>query len=54
VRPDYAEAYNNLGIAYGSLGDLDRAVTQFEAALGARPGFEDAARNLAMARAARR
>ena len=53
LKPDYAEAHNNLGIALGSLGDLDRAMAQFEQALRLKPGFEDAARNLEIARRAR-
>ena len=47
-------AHNNLGIAIGSQGDLGRALAQSEEALRLSPGFEDAAKNLEVARRARR
>jgi tetratricopeptide (TPR) repeat protein len=44
-----AEAHNNLGICFGSIGQLDAAITEFELALRLKPELEDARRNLQMA-----
>jgi tetratricopeptide (TPR) repeat protein len=53
VKPDYAEAHNNLGIALGTRGRLAEAIEHFELALRLNPGFVDARRNLEIARQAR-
>jgi Flp pilus assembly protein TadD len=50
VKPDYAEAHNNLGIALGTLGRLAEAIEHFELALRLNPGFADARRNLEIAK----
>jgi tetratricopeptide (TPR) repeat protein len=47
------EAHNNLGIALGSMGDLDEAIAEFRAALALKPDFADARRNLETALHAR-
>ena len=46
LDPDYAEAYNNLGILYAKAGQVEQARTQWETALKLKPGYEDARRNL--------
>lgn len=38
IDPDYAPAYNNLGIAYEQDGDLDKARTAYERAMALDPG----------------
>ena len=48
--PDSAEAYNNLGIALASQGELEKAIDQFRQALRLQPGFVDAQQNLAKLR----
>ena len=52
LDPNDAAAHNNLGIALGSVGRLDEARRAFERALALQPGFEDARRNLDLARGA--
>jgi tetratricopeptide (TPR) repeat protein len=44
--PDSAEAHNNLGNEYASLGQLDRAVAEFRAALRLKPDYIEAHYNL--------
>lgn len=39
LRPDYAEAHNNLGSLLGDLGDQEAALVQFTAALALRPDY---------------
>jgi tetratricopeptide (TPR) repeat protein len=48
LRPDFAEAYNSLGIFHGRQGDLTRAETYFKQAVDKRPGYGEAVNNLAM------
>ncbi|PYR70360.1 MAG: hypothetical protein DMF88_03030 [Acidobacteria bacterium] len=50
ARPATAEAYNNLGIALASQGELEKAIDQFRQALRLQPGFVDAQQNLAKLR----
>ena len=49
-RPDYAEAWNNIGASYNNLERYDDAAEACEAALRCRPGFELARNNLQYAR----
>lgn len=49
VRPNYAEAYNNMTAAYNSLGQWDDAIRAGRQALRIKPGFELARNNLAWA-----
>jgi len=52
LRPDYAEAHNNLGSAWAQMPDrLPAAIAEFRAALAAKPGFAEAHFNLANAMA---
>jgi tetratricopeptide (TPR) repeat protein len=46
LKPGYAEAHNNLGIALASLGKLEQAVTHWQEALRLKPDFADAQANL--------
>ena len=48
-RPDYAEAYNNLGSALFSKGQLDEAITQFQKALKSKPDYVEVYNNLGSA-----
>lgn len=45
-RPDYADAWNNIGAAYNQLGQYPDAVAAFREALRLRPNFGLAQRNL--------
>src|SRR5215212_6930114 len=40
LRPNYAEAWNNIGAAYNKLGQYDEAVDACEQALRYKPDFE--------------
>ena len=42
IKPDYAKAHNNLGIAFKELGRLDEAVTSYRNALVIDPDFVEA------------
>jgi tetratricopeptide (TPR) repeat protein len=44
-----ALAHNNRGVAYGELGDFDRAIADYERALQLRPGDPKSLRNLRIA-----
>jgi tetratricopeptide (TPR) repeat protein len=46
LKPGYAEAHNNLGIALASLGKLEQAVMHWQEALRLKPDFADAQANL--------
>jgi len=46
LKPDYAEAHNNLGIIYAKQGRLDEAILEFRVALSLKPDFIDALNNL--------
>ena len=55
LKPDYAEAHNNLGIALARKGQIDEAISQFQEALRLKPDYAEAHYNLgiALARKAR-
>jgi Flp pilus assembly protein TadD len=46
LKPDYADAENDLGIALAQIDRLQEAVAHFEAALRLRPDYGDAHNNL--------
>lgn len=46
LKPDFAEAYNNLGSAYGAKGLTDKAIEQFQIALKLKPEYADAHENI--------
>ena len=46
VRPDFAHAYNNLGVAHRKLGDLDAAESAYLAAIAVDDEFDAAHHNL--------
>ena len=50
LRPDYAQAYNNICAAWNSLGEWDKAVPPGERAVALDPGSELARNNLALAK----
>ena len=50
IRPDYAEAWNNIGAALNQLGRYEEAVSACEQALRYKPDFELARNNLQYAR----
>ena len=50
LRPDYAEAWNNIGAAYNKLGQFEQGAAACEKALQLKPGFELARNNLQYAR----
>jgi tetratricopeptide (TPR) repeat protein len=50
IKPDYAEAHNNLGIAFATQGRIREAIVEWELALRIKPDFADAARNLELAK----
>ena len=50
LRPNYAEAWNNIGAAYNKLGRYDEAAAACEQALLYKPDFELARNNLQYAR----
>ena len=49
INPDYAEGYNNLGIAFQKLGLFEEAVKNFKKTLKLKPNFSLAYNNLGVA-----
>lgn len=49
VRPDYAEAHNNLGNAFQDLGRQDEAVASYRKAIALKPAYANAHNNLGTA-----
>jgi Flp pilus assembly protein TadD len=47
IKPDYAEAHNNLGNALLQKGRVDEAITHYQAALQIKPDYAEAQNNLA-------
>jgi len=50
LRPDYAEAWNNVGAVYNRLGQYEQGISACSEALRLRPGFERAQNNIRYAR----
>ncbi len=46
LKPDYAEAYNNIGCAYNALDQFEKANEALKMALAAAPGYQLAKNNL--------
>ena len=51
LRPDYAEAYNNIAAAYASMHEWDNAISAAQNAVRLKPDFQLAKNNLAWAEA---
>jgi Flp pilus assembly protein TadD len=51
VKPDYAEAHNNLGAALEQAGRVQEALGHYEQAVRIKPDFVQAQSNLARLRA---
>ena len=49
LKPDYAEAHYNLGIALTDQGKLDEAVAEYRAAIRLQPDYAEAHYNLGIA-----
>ena len=49
LNPNYANAYNNRGLAYGNKGQLDRAIEDYNKAIALYPNFADAYGNRGVA-----
>ena len=49
LKSDYADAYNNRGIAYANKGDLDSAITDYTKAIELKPNYADAYNNRGIA-----
>ena len=49
VKPDYADAYNNLGIALNSQGDPGAAIISYAQAVSIKPDYADAYNNMGIA-----
>ena len=46
IRPDHAEAHNNLGIVLAGRGQFDEAIAQYQKALEIKPNYAEAHNNL--------
>jgi predicted O-linked N-acetylglucosamine transferase (SPINDLY family) len=46
IKPDYTDAYNNLGIVLNTLGQFDGAINSYEKAIAIKPDFAEAHSNL--------
>ena len=53
IKPDYAEAHINLGIALAGCGRIDEAIAHYQKALEIKPDFAEAHDNLGIALAGR-
>ena len=49
IKPDYAEAHNNLGIALAQTGKIEEAIAHYEQALRIKPDYAEAHNNLGIA-----
>ena len=50
LKPDYADAFNNRGIARQAKGDLDGALADYDEAIRLQPDYADAFNNRGIAR----
>ncbi|MDC0121723.1 tetratricopeptide repeat protein, partial [Amylibacter sp.] len=49
IKPDYAEAYNNMGVNLQDQGKLDEAITSYKKALSLKPDYAEAYNGLGLA-----
>ena len=49
IKPDYAEAHGNMGIAYKTLGKFEAAMVSYQDAIRLKPDYAEAHSNLAAA-----
>jgi len=49
IKPDYAEAYNNMGTALNDKGELKAAIESYKQAIKSKPDFADAYNNMGAA-----
>ena len=49
IKPDYAEAHNNMGVALKEQGKLDEAIEAYNKALSIKPDFTEAYSNMGVA-----
>jgi Flp pilus assembly protein TadD len=54
LRPNYAEAWNNVGAAYNAMKRWDEAIQAEKQALAIKPDYELAKNNLAVAESKKR
>ena len=52
LKPDFAEAHNNLGSSLGALGEFGQAIDQYRQAIRIKPDYANARGNLDHALAA--
>ena len=48
IKPDYAEAYNNMGMFSQEQGKLEEAIEAYNKALAIKPDYADAYNNMGM------
>jgi hypothetical protein len=46
IKPDYAKAYNNMGVSLNEKGDLDAAIDSYKQALTYKPDYAEAYNNM--------
>ena len=46
IKPDYAEAHDNLGMALAGRGQVDEAIAHYQKALEIKPDYVEAHNNL--------
>ena len=46
LKPDYANAYNNMGVALTEQGNLEEATIAYNKAISIKPNYANAHRNL--------
>ena len=46
IKPDYAEAYNNMGAALHDKGNLEAAIDSYKQVLKIKPGYAEAYYNM--------
>ena len=54
IKPDYAEAHNNLGNVLAGRGQIDEAIAHYQKALEIKPDYADARRNCELALAGKK